>query len=89
MLNTKPKQNIKQQDRERILAEKAAEREILKEARRKERAEKLKERTYVEEFDRGVYDIKNPNRYELMLSKGLSEEIVREILRLKMRRIGC
>ncbi|NLN51431.1 MAG: hypothetical protein GX145_01275, partial [Clostridiaceae bacterium] len=48
------KQNIDLRDRERILAEKAAKREVLKEARRKERAEKIKERTYVEEFDRGV-----------------------------------
>ncbi|MGB4609096.1 MAG: Fe-S cluster assembly protein SufB [Saccharofermentanales bacterium] len=83
MSNLTSDHNLKQQDAERILAEKAAERELLKEARRKERAEKLKERTYVEEFDRGVYDIKNPNKYEIMLAKGLSEEIVREISSIK------
>lgn len=74
---------INQETREEILNKKAAQRKVLKEQRRKERAEKLKERTYIEEFDRGVYDIKNPNKYSIMLDKGLNEKIVREISSIK------
>ena len=68
---------------EEILQAKAAQREQLKAERRQERAERLKERTDVAEFDRGVYDVKNPNRYSVMLDKGLSEKIVREISQVK------
>ena len=38
-----------------------------------------KERTYVEDMDRGIYDIKNAFEYRYKTSKGLNEEIVREI----------
>ncbi|NLZ72131.1 MAG: hypothetical protein GX909_06510, partial [Clostridiaceae bacterium] len=75
--------NIKKESNEQILREKAEARDVLKEKRRQERAEKLKDRTDVEEFDRGVYDIKNPNKYSVMLDKGLNEKIVREISEIK------
>lgn len=42
-----------------------------------------KERTYVEEMDRGVYDIKNPFEYRSKTEKGLTEEIVRQISKEK------
>lgn len=73
----------KAKTREEILQAKAEQREQLKAERRQERAEKLKERTDVAEFDRGVYDHKNPNRYSIMLDKGLNEKIVREISEVK------
>ena len=38
-----------------------------------------KEKTYVEDMDRGIYDIKNAFEYRYKTSKGLNEEIVREI----------
>ena len=75
--------NDKLLNKDVILKEKAEAREALKKRRRKEREEKLKERTYIEEFDRGVYDVKNPNRYSIMLDKGLNESIVREISEIK------
>ena len=75
--------NIKKESNEQILREKAEARDVLKEKRRQERAEKLKDRTDVEEFDRGVYDIKNPNKFSVMLDKGLNEKIVREISEIK------
>lgn len=42
-----------------------------------------KERTQVEEMDRGVYDHKNKFEYAMMAQKGLTEEIVREISSVK------
>lgn len=38
-----------------------------------------KERTAVEEMDRGVYDIKNRFEYDYKADNGLTEAIVREI----------
>lgn len=38
-----------------------------------------RERTHVEDVDRGIYDVKNPFEYEIMAEKGLTEAIVREI----------
>ncbi len=73
----------RQVNKEEILKEKAAERKALQERRRRERAEKLKDRTQLQEVDRGVYDLKNPNRYEIMLEKGLTEKTVREISEVK------
>lgn len=36
-------------------------------------------KTYVEDIERGIYDIKNEFRYSYKVKKGLTEEIVREI----------
>lgn len=38
-----------------------------------------KDRPYVEDMDRGIYDIKNAFEYRYKTSEGLNEEIVREI----------
>ena len=37
------------------------------------------EKTYVEDMDRGVYDIKNKFTFRSKTEKGLTEEIVRQI----------
>ncbi|MBU5670098.1 Fe-S cluster assembly protein SufB [Peptoniphilus sp. MSJ-1] len=42
-----------------------------------------KEKTYVEDMDRGVYDIKNKFTYKSKTEKGLTEEIVRQISKEK------
>ena len=40
-------------------------------------------KTKIEEIDRNIYDIRNPDEYEYKINKGLTEEIVREISRKK------
>lgn len=42
-----------------------------------------RKKTYIEDVDRGVYDIKNEVRYTFKVDEGLTEEIVREISREK------
>ena len=42
-----------------------------------------KEKTYLEEMDRGVYDIKNKFTYKSKTEKGLTEDIVRQISKEK------
>lgn len=42
-----------------------------------------KRKTYVEDLDRGLYDIKNEDRYSYKVSSGLTPEIVEEISRKK------
>lgn len=42
-----------------------------------------KKKTYVEDLDRGFYDIKNEDNYSYKVSKGLSEEIIKEISKEK------
>lgn len=42
-----------------------------------------KRKTYVEDLDRGLYDIKNEDRYSYKVSSGLTAEIVEEISREK------
>ncbi|WP_010244203.1 Fe-S cluster assembly protein SufB [Peptoniphilus rhinitidis] len=42
-----------------------------------------KEKTYLEEMDRGVYDIKNKFTYRSKTEKGLTEDIVRQISKEK------
>ncbi|HCW73064.1 MAG TPA: Fe-S cluster assembly protein SufB, partial [Clostridiaceae bacterium] len=36
-------------------------------------------KTYIDDLDRGVYDIKNDFNYDYKSQSGLTEEIVREI----------
>lgn len=38
-----------------------------------------RKKTYVEDVDRGIYDVKNPFEYEKATEKGLTEDIIREI----------
>lgn len=61
----------------------ALNRHRLRKAQREERlagaVAQVKERTQVEEMDRGVYDLKNTFEYDYMTEKGLTESIVREI----------
>ena len=40
-------------------------------------------KTYVEDLDRTVYDIKNEDSYEIKISKGINEDIVKEISKIK------
>jgi len=42
-----------------------------------------KRKTYVEDLDRGLYDIRNEDRYSFKVSSGLTPEIVEEISREK------
>lgn len=42
-----------------------------------------KKRTQVEEYDRGIYDIKNEFKYKSKTEKGLTEDIVRQISKEK------
>jgi Fe-S cluster assembly protein SufB len=42
-----------------------------------------RKRTYIEDVDRGIYDLKNEVRYSYKADKGLTPEIVREISRKK------
>ncbi len=40
-------------------------------------------KTYIEDINRVVYDIKNNDNYEIKINKGLNENIVREISKIK------
>ena len=40
-------------------------------------------KTYVEDIDRGIYDIRNEFKYDYIAEKGLTEEIVKDISRKK------
>ena len=40
-------------------------------------------KTYVEDIDRNIYDIKNEDNYEYKIKKGLTKEIVEEISKQK------
>ncbi|NLX61194.1 MAG: Fe-S cluster assembly protein SufB [Tissierellia bacterium] len=40
-------------------------------------------KTYVEDIDRGIYDIKNEFKYDYITEKGLTEEIVKDISKKK------
>lgn len=42
-----------------------------------------RKRTYIEDIDRGIYDIKNEVRYKYKSDKGLTTEIIREISKEK------
>jgi Fe-S cluster assembly protein SufB len=42
-----------------------------------------KKKTYVEDLDRGLYDIKNEDNYSYKVSKGLTEDIIKEISKEK------
>ena len=45
--------------------------------------EDKRKRTYVEDLERGIYDIKNQERYSYKSEKGLTEDIIREISKEK------
>ena len=39
----------------------------------------IKKKTYVDDMDRGVYDVKNEDRFDFKADKGLTKEIVETI----------
>ena len=43
----------------------------------------MKEKTYVDDIDRSIYDIKNPEKHAYRLEQGLTPEIVGQISREK------
>lgn len=48
-----------------------------------------RKKTYVEDMDRGVYDIKNEFEYSYKSDAGLTEDIIREIWENKTNLNGC
>jgi len=45
--------------------------------------EKIRKKTYIEDLDRGIYDVKNEFKYSYKADEGLTPEIVRQISREK------
>jgi Fe-S cluster assembly protein SufB len=48
-----------------------------------------KKKTYVEDIERSLYDIRDKDRSSYKSAKGLTEDIVRDISRKRTNRNGC